>query len=78
MTTNGTLLADIAPALADAGLSRVNVSLDSLNHETYRAITGKDCLDQVLAGIDAFLDAGLTPVSFERGGPERDQRARDR
>lgn len=36
MTTNGTLLADIAPALADAGLSRVNVSLDSLNHETYR------------------------------------------
>ena len=64
MTTNGTLLADIAPALADAGLSRVNVSLDSLNHETYRAITGKDCLDQVLAGIDASLDAGLTPVKL--------------
>jgi len=64
MTTNGTLLTDIAPALADAGLSRVNVSLDSLNHETYQAITGKDCLDQVLAGIDASLDAGLTPVKL--------------
>jgi len=64
MTTNGTLLADRAPGLADAGLSRVNVSIDSLNHETYRAITGKDCLDQVLAGIDASLDAGLTPVKL--------------
>ncbi len=64
MTTNGTLLADHAPGLADAGLSRVNVSIDSLNHETYRAITGKDCLDQVLAGIDASLDAGLTPVKL--------------
>ena len=64
MTTNGTLLAGLAPGLADAGLSRVNVSIDSLNHETYREITGKDCLDRVLAGIDASLDAGLTPVKL--------------
>lgn len=64
MTTNGTLLADLAPALCDAGLSRVNISLDSLDHETYKAITGKDCLDEVLAGIDASLAAGLTPVKL--------------
>jgi cyclic pyranopterin phosphate synthase len=64
MTTNGTLLADLAPALSEAGLSRVNISLDSLDHETYRAITGKDCLDEVLAGIDASLAAGLTPVKL--------------
>ena len=64
MTTNGTLLAPLAPGLVEAGLSRVNVSLDSLDHETYRAITGKDCLDAVLEGIDAALDAGLTPVKL--------------
>jgi len=64
MTTNGTLLADIASGLSEAGLSRVNISLDSLDHETYRAITGKDCLDAVLEGIDAALDTGLTPVKL--------------
>jgi len=64
MTTNGTLLADIAQDLADAGLSRVNVSLDSLDHETYRKITGSDCLDDVLAGIDAAIDARLTPIKL--------------
>ncbi|KUG21309.1 molybdenum cofactor biosynthesis protein moaa [hydrocarbon metagenome] len=64
MTTNGTLLADIAPALRAAGLSRVNVSLDTLNHERYREIAGKDCLHEVLAGIEAAIDAGLTPVKI--------------
>lgn len=64
MTTNGTLLADVAPGLREAGLSRVNISLDSLDRETYRAITGKDCLDKVLEGIDASLEAGLTPVKL--------------
>ena len=64
MTTNGTLLADLAPGLKDAGLSRVNISLDSLDHETYKTITGTDCLDAVLDGIDASLDAGLTPVKL--------------
>ena len=64
MTTNGTLLADLAPALSEAGLSRVNISLDSLDHDTYKAITGRDCLDEVLAGIDASLAAGLTPVKL--------------
>jgi cyclic pyranopterin phosphate synthase len=64
MTTNGTFLADIAPGLRESGLSRVNISLDSLDHETYRAITGMDCLDAVLEGIDAALATGLTPVKL--------------
>ena len=64
LTTNGTLLADCASALRDAGLRRVNVSLDSLNPETYTKITGIDRLSDVLAGIEAALDAGLTPVKL--------------
>lgn len=64
LTTNGVLLAGMAADLKSAGLSRVNVSLDSLNRETYRQITGHDRLPDVLAGIDAALDAGLTPVKI--------------
>lgn len=64
LTTNGTLFADIAFDLADAGLSRVNISIDSLHREIYRKITGKDCLSDVLAGIEAAVDAGLTPVKL--------------
>jgi cyclic pyranopterin phosphate synthase len=64
ITTNGTLLADRVHDLKDAGLSRVNVSIDSLNPETYRKITGKDCLAGVLDGIETALDAGLTPVKL--------------
>ncbi len=64
LTTNGTLLADIAGKLHDAGLSRVNVSLDTLNHERYRQITGSDHLDDVLEGIEAAREAGLVPVKI--------------
>ena len=64
LTTNGTLLADIASDLREAGLRRVNVSLDSLNPETYRKITGTDKLSDVLDGITAALDAGLTPIKL--------------
>ncbi len=64
LTTNGTLLADCASALKDAGLRRVNVSLDSLNPDTYKKITGIDRLSDVLTGIDAALDAGLTPIKL--------------
>jgi cyclic pyranopterin phosphate synthase len=42
----------------------VNVSLDTLRPERYRAITGKDCLADVLAGIDAAIEVGLTPVKL--------------
>jgi len=64
MTTNGTLLAGIAADLKEAGLRRVNVSIDSLNPETYRKIAGTDRLSDVLEGIDAALVHGLTPVKL--------------
>lgn len=64
LTTNGTLLARLASGLKEAGLRRVNVSLDSLNPDTYKKITGIDRLSDVLAGIDAALDAGLTPIKL--------------
>ena len=66
LTTNGILLAEQARSLAKAGLDRVNVSLDSLNPETYMAITGgmEGDLEKVLAGIDAALDAGLVPIKL--------------
>ena len=64
LTTNGTLLADLAGRLKGAGLKRVNVSLDSLNPETYQKITGTDMLSDVLDGINAALDVGLTPVKL--------------
>ncbi|WP_292366638.1 MULTISPECIES: GTP 3',8-cyclase MoaA [unclassified Methanoculleus] len=64
LTTNGTLLAAKAAELKEAGLARVNVSLDTLRPERYREITGKDCLADVLAGIDAAIEVGLTPVKL--------------
>jgi len=64
LTTNGTLLAEMAKDLKAAGLSRVNVSLDSLRHDRYKQIAGKDCLSDVLAGIEAAIDADLTPVKI--------------
>ncbi len=64
LTTNGLLLADMAPDLRAAGISRVNVSLDSLDRRRYEAITRRDALDQVLAGIDAALATGFDPVKI--------------
>jgi cyclic pyranopterin phosphate synthase len=62
LTTNGATLRSVAPALAEAGLRRVNVSLDSLRPERFAALTRRDQLDDVLAGIDAAVGAGLAPV----------------
>ena len=62
MTTNGVKLPEMAHDLAAAGLRRINVSLDSLRPEVFLALTRRDELDRVLAGIDAALDAGLDPV----------------
>jgi cyclic pyranopterin phosphate synthase len=64
LTTNGTLLAGLAADLKQAGLRRVNVSIDSLDAATYRKITGTDALSDVLEGIDAALANGLTPVKL--------------
>lgn len=59
LTTNGTLLDRFAPELADCGVRRVNVSLDSLDPERFRRITRRGDLAQVLRGIDAAQRAGL-------------------
>jgi len=64
MTTNGTRLAATADALARAGLRRVNVSLDSLRPERYRAITRRGELADVLEGLAAAERAGLRPVKI--------------
>jgi cyclic pyranopterin phosphate synthase len=60
LTTNGSLLPQKAQALADAGLTRITVSLDSLDDPTFRALNDVDFgVDRVLAGIDAAAAAGL-------------------
>jgi cyclic pyranopterin phosphate synthase len=62
LTTNGATLRLLAGDLRAAGLRRINVSLDSLRLETFFAITRRHALDQVLDGIDAAIEAGLSPV----------------
>ncbi|WP_203337904.1 GTP 3',8-cyclase MoaA [Nocardioides limicola] len=62
LTTNALGLERTAAALAAAGLDRVNVSLDSIRAETFAAITRRDRLSDVLAGLEAARDAGLGPV----------------
>jgi len=63
LTTNGALLASKAQALADAGLTRITVSLDSLDDETFRRMNDVDFpVSRVLEGIDAAAAAGLAPV----------------
>ena len=62
LTTNGLLLAEMAVPLKAAGLQRVNVSLDTLRPERFAALTRRDGLEQVLAGLAAAEKAGLTPV----------------
>ncbi len=59
LTTNGVRLREFARPLADAGVRRVNVSLDSLDPATFARIARADCLPQVLDGIAAAQDAGL-------------------
>jgi cyclic pyranopterin phosphate synthase len=62
LTTNGVLLAERAEPLARAGLDRVNVSLDSIDPARFAAITRRDRLAGVLAGLAAAHAAGLRPV----------------
>jgi cyclic pyranopterin phosphate synthase len=62
MTTNGSTLRSQAQALADAGLRRINISLDSLRADRFLELTRRDELDRVLDGIEAAKDAGLDPV----------------
>lgn len=60
MTTNGFLLRQKAAALAQAGLRTINVSLDAVDPAVFAAIAKRNTLPQVLSGIDAALDAGIS------------------
>jgi cyclic pyranopterin phosphate synthase len=59
MTTNGLLLRDLSRPLADAGLQRVNISIDTLNPQKFKTVTRWGKIDDVLDGIDAAKEAGL-------------------
>lgn len=64
ITTNGIGLHRRAQALADAGLTRINVSLDTIDAETYKQLARRDRLGHVLQGIDGALSAGLEPIKI--------------
>jgi len=64
LTTNGIGLERLAAPLREAGLDRVNVSLDTLDPERFKALTRRDRLADVLRGLTAAAKAGLTPVKI--------------
>ncbi len=64
MTTNGVRLAELARPMAEAGLDQVNISVDSLNPQKFRAITRRGDLEEVWQGIAAAEDAGLLPIKL--------------
>ncbi|HEY8678294.1 MAG TPA: GTP 3',8-cyclase MoaA [Candidatus Dormibacteraeota bacterium] len=64
MTTNGILLTEKAQILKDAGLKRINVSLDTLHRDRFRSLARRDALDRVLAGLRAARDAGFARLKL--------------
>lgn len=64
MTTNGILLKDLAIPLANAGLNRVNISLDTVDPVRYKEITRNGGINSVFQGIKAAKDAGLEPIKI--------------
>lgn len=64
MTTNGVALAKFAAQLADAGLRRINISLDTLDWERFKRLTFRDRYDDVIEGILAARKAGLAPIKI--------------
>ena len=64
MTTNGTMLHRFAQPLADAGLHRVNISLDTMDPDTYYKITRMGNVEDVFRGIEAAKQAGLEPIKI--------------
>jgi cyclic pyranopterin phosphate synthase len=64
LTTNGILLADHAQALFDAGLRRINISLDTLDADRFRQLARRDGLEKVITGIMAAKKAGFHPVKI--------------
>jgi cyclic pyranopterin phosphate synthase len=76
LTTNGILLEDHAQPLFDAGLRRLNVSLDTLDPERFRALARRDGVERVVAGLAAAKRAGFAPIKVNavaiRGFAEHD------
>ncbi|WP_150462177.1 GTP 3',8-cyclase MoaA [Nesterenkonia ebinurensis] len=64
LTTNAIGLESRAEGLVEAGLTRVNISLDSVHRETFAKLTRRDQLDAVLRGVEAAAEAGLTPLKI--------------
>jgi cyclic pyranopterin phosphate synthase len=64
MTTNGIRLPELLPDLLAAGLSRLNISIDTIRRERFAALTRRDRLDDVLAGIAAASASGLSPLKL--------------
>ncbi|MGH8818745.1 MAG: GTP 3',8-cyclase MoaA [Achromobacter pestifer] len=64
VSTNGTQLVRHAEDLHAAGVTRLNISLDTLDAAAFSQITGRDCLDSVLAGLDAARQAGFSPIKL--------------
>jgi len=64
LTTNGITLEKNAHILRSAGLNRINISIDSLKAEKFKEITLRDEMQKVIAGIEASLEAGLSPVKI--------------
>jgi len=64
MTTNGIRLPELLPGLVDAGLRRLNISLDTLRRDRFHELTRRDRLDDVIAGIAAAAASGLRPLKL--------------
>ena len=64
MTTNALTLEKVAKPLADAGLTRINISLDTLDRDRFKLMTHRDRIDDVFAGIKAAQDAGINPIKI--------------
>ena len=64
LTTNGSQLTRLAQPLKDAGLKRINISLDSLDAKRFFRMTRRDMLAQVLAGVDAAVAAGFERIKL--------------
>jgi cyclic pyranopterin phosphate synthase len=64
MTTNALTLEKVARPLVDAGLTRINISLDTLDRDRFKLMTHRDRIDDVFAGIKAAQDAGINPIKI--------------
>jgi cyclic pyranopterin phosphate synthase len=64
MTTNAVGLEKVAKALVEAGLTRINISLDTLDRDRFKLLTHRDRIDEVFAGIAAAQAAGISPIKI--------------